>query len=124
MMVIISLGCICVARKRCRWPAASKVPCHFGANCCQKSSTEQNSSSILISEPPGDKHWFSSVLYLTRKGSLSRTHVILNGQSRTFALREAQLALKKRGLQPYYWGAFICQGNPGALLPEAAAAPH
>src|SRR6266571_7440286 len=76
MMVIISLGYICVGRKRSRCPAASKEWCQFGANCCQKSSTEQNSSSILIAEPPEDKHWFSSLLYLIRYGSLSRTHVI------------------------------------------------
>src|SRR6266571_1541531 len=75
MMVIISLGYIWVGRKRSRCPAASKEWCQFGANCCQKSSTEQNSSSILIAEPPEDKHWFSSLLYLIRYGSLSRTHV-------------------------------------------------
>jgi len=40
---------------------------------------------------------------------------ILNGQSRAEALREAQLALKKRYPHPWYWGAFICQGEPGPL---------
>ena len=29
------------------------------------------------------------------------------------ALREAQLALKAKYPDPLYWGAFICQGNPG-----------
>jgi tetratricopeptide (TPR) repeat protein len=40
---------------------------------------------------------------------------ILNGQPRADALREAQLALKARYPDPFYWGAFICQGNPGPL---------
>jgi CHAT domain-containing protein len=40
---------------------------------------------------------------------------ILNGQSRAEALREAQLALKQRYPHPWYWGAFICQGDPGRL---------
>jgi CHAT domain-containing protein len=40
---------------------------------------------------------------------------ILNGQSRAGALREAQLALKKGFPHPWYWGAFICQGDPGPL---------
>jgi CHAT domain-containing protein len=41
---------------------------------------------------------------------------ILSGQPRADALREAQLAMKARYPQPYYWGAFICQGDPGPLL--------
>jgi tetratricopeptide (TPR) repeat protein len=40
---------------------------------------------------------------------------ILNGQSRAEALRKAQLALKERYPHPWYWGAFICQGDPGPL---------
>ena len=36
---------------------------------------------------------------------------LLSGQSRAEALREAQLALKENYPQPYYWGAFICQGD-------------
>ena len=40
---------------------------------------------------------------------------ILAGQGRADALREAQLALKARYPNPLYWGAFICQGNPGPL---------
>ncbi len=40
---------------------------------------------------------------------------LLAGKSRVSALREAQLALKKQGLHPYYWGAFICQRNPEPL---------
>ena len=40
---------------------------------------------------------------------------ILNGASRAEALRQAQLALKQKYPEPYYWGAFICQGEPGPL---------
>lgn len=40
---------------------------------------------------------------------------ILAGQSPADALREAQLAMKTRYPHPYYWGAFICQGDPGPL---------
>jgi CHAT domain-containing protein len=38
-----------------------------------------------------------------------------SGQDRSDALREAQLAMKERYPQPLYWGAFICQGEPGPL---------
>lgn len=40
---------------------------------------------------------------------------ILSGQSRSEALRSAQLAMKAKHSNPYYWGAFICQGNPSSL---------
>jgi CHAT domain-containing protein/tetratricopeptide (TPR) repeat protein len=40
---------------------------------------------------------------------------ILDGQPRAAALREAQLALKAQYPNPFYWGAFICQGDPGPL---------
>jgi CHAT domain-containing protein/tetratricopeptide (TPR) repeat protein len=40
---------------------------------------------------------------------------ILAGQPRADALREAQLAMKAKYPHPFYWGAFICQGNPGSL---------
>jgi CHAT domain-containing protein len=40
---------------------------------------------------------------------------ILAGQPRAEALRQAQLALKAQYPDPYYWGAFICQGEPGPL---------
>ena len=42
-------------------------------------------------------------------------HRLLAGQSRADALREAQLALKARYPEPWYWGGFICQGNPNPL---------
>ena len=40
---------------------------------------------------------------------------VLAGEPRALALRAAQLALKARYDDPYYWGAFICQGDPGPL---------
>jgi CHAT domain-containing protein len=40
---------------------------------------------------------------------------LLDGEPRDEALRQAQLALKARHSHPYYWGAFICQGEPGPL---------
>jgi CHAT domain-containing protein len=39
-------------------------------------------------------------------------HRILAGQSCVDALRKAQLAMKATYQHPYYWGAFICQGDP------------
>ena len=41
---------------------------------------------------------------------------LLSGKPRAEALREAQLAMKEKYSNPYYWGAFICQGNPGPML--------
>ena len=44
---------------------------------------------------------------------------ILAGQPCADALREAQLALKQQyPQQPFYWGAFICQGDPARLPPS------
>jgi CHAT domain-containing protein len=40
---------------------------------------------------------------------------ILAGQSRSGALRQAQLALKESFPDPRCWAAFICQGDPRAL---------
>jgi CHAT domain-containing protein len=40
---------------------------------------------------------------------------LLSGKPRAEALREAQLAMKEKYPDPYYWGAFICQGNPGQM---------
>jgi CHAT domain-containing protein/tetratricopeptide (TPR) repeat protein len=40
---------------------------------------------------------------------------ILGGAPRDSALRAAQLAIKKKYPEPLYWGAFICQGDPGPL---------
>jgi CHAT domain-containing protein len=40
---------------------------------------------------------------------------LLADKPRAEALREAQHELKKRYPNPFYWGAFICQGDPGPL---------
>jgi CHAT domain-containing protein/tetratricopeptide (TPR) repeat protein len=40
---------------------------------------------------------------------------ILSGQPRADALRAAQLALRSRYPDPFFWGAFVCQGDPGPL---------
>ncbi len=40
---------------------------------------------------------------------------ILKGEPRADALRNAQLTIKAEYPDPYYWGAFICQGDPGPL---------
>jgi CHAT domain-containing protein/tetratricopeptide (TPR) repeat protein len=37
---------------------------------------------------------------------------LLQGQARSKALRGAQLALRCQYPDPYFWGAFICQGDP------------
>jgi CHAT domain-containing protein len=40
---------------------------------------------------------------------------LLAGAPRGAALREAQRGLMARYGSPYYWGAFICAGNPAAI---------
>ena len=45
---------------------------------------------------------------------------VLEGQPRAEALRQAQLSMKTKYPNPYYWGAFICQGDPHAM-PSAIA---
>jgi CHAT domain-containing protein len=40
---------------------------------------------------------------------------LLAGRGRAAALREAQLAMKDKYSDPFYWGAFICQGDPSPL---------
>ena len=37
------------------------------------------------------------------------------GEPRGSAFRAAQLAMRARSPDPYYWGAFICQGDPGPM---------
>ena len=45
---------------------------------------------------------------------------LLKKTSRAEALRQAQLAIKAIHPHPFYWGAFLCLGNPGPLgVPEA-----
>jgi len=41
---------------------------------------------------------------------------ILAGESRVGALYKAQLAIRSRYPHPFYWGAFICEGNPGSFV--------
>ena len=43
---------------------------------------------------------------------------ILGGETCAEALRSAQLQLKSRYANPFYWGAFICQGDPETRLDE------
>jgi len=40
---------------------------------------------------------------------------VLEGRPRAEALREAQLEIKAASPEPLFWGAFISQGDPGAL---------
>jgi CHAT domain-containing protein len=47
---------------------------------------------------------------------------LLAGRPRAEALREAQLASKASHPDPFYWGAFICQGDPGPL--DSSPAPR
>jgi CHAT domain-containing protein/tetratricopeptide (TPR) repeat protein len=47
---------------------------------------------------------------------------LLEGQPRAEALREAQLAMKAKHPNPFYWSAFICQGDPG-MLPSPNFSP-
>lgn len=50
---------------------------------------------------------------------------LLTGMSCSEALREAQLALKERYQNPYYWAAFICQGDPRPIrLPLNRSTNH
>jgi CHAT domain-containing protein len=46
---------------------------------------------------------------------------LLAGEPRAEALRQAQLAMKARYPDPFYWGAWICQGEPGALTGHSGA---
>ncbi len=40
---------------------------------------------------------------------------VLAGEPRAVALRRSQLEIKQRHPHPFFWGAFICQGEPGPL---------
>jgi CHAT domain-containing protein/Tfp pilus assembly protein PilF len=48
---------------------------------------------------------------------------LLRGEPRAEALRGAQLAMKKKHHDPFCWGAFICQGDPGPL-PLLGSVPY
>jgi CHAT domain-containing protein len=41
--------------------------------------------------------------------------LLIPAKPRADALREAQLEMKRIYPNPYFWGAFICQGNPGPI---------
>jgi CHAT domain-containing protein len=45
------------------------------------------------------------------------------GQGRSEALREAQKKLRAENPRPRYWGAFICQGEPGPMPPTGPGEP-
>jgi CHAT domain-containing protein/tetratricopeptide (TPR) repeat protein len=45
-------------------------------------------------------------------------HYLLDGWPRVEALRESQLTMKAKYAYPYFWGAFICQGDPSPLPPR------
>jgi CHAT domain-containing protein len=45
---------------------------------------------------------------------------ILEGQARSETLRKAQLSMKAKYRHALYWGAFICQGDPGPLIEKEA----
>ncbi|MEA1946267.1 MAG: CHAT domain-containing tetratricopeptide repeat protein [Thermodesulfobacteriota bacterium] len=40
---------------------------------------------------------------------------ILTGEPRAQALKNAQMSIRSKHPHPFYWGAFICQGDPGPL---------
>ena len=40
---------------------------------------------------------------------------LMSGEGRAEALRQAQLTMKAKHPDPFYWGAFICQGDPSPL---------
>jgi CHAT domain-containing protein len=48
---------------------------------------------------------------------------ILEGHPREEALRQAQLAVKETYPEPFYWAAFICQGDPGPLRKKIKRSP-
>lgn len=44
-------------------------------------------------------------------------------ERRAEALWQAQLTMKQKHPEPYYWGAFICQGEPGPLIVNSEDKP-
>ena len=40
---------------------------------------------------------------------------VAEGRTCSAAVREAQLAMKMKYPAPYFWGAFICHGNPNSI---------
>lgn len=54
--------------------------------------------------------------YSEREFMVDFSQRLLNGTPHAEALRQAQLEFNKKHLEPRFWGAFICQGDPGPLL--------
>ena len=50
----------------------------------------------------------------TRELMVDLYNRMASGQSISNALRQAKLMMKQKYLDPFYWGAFICQGNPNS----------
>ena len=48
---------------------------------------------------------------------------VLSGEGVADALRQAQLTVKEKYPDPYFWGAFICLGNPGPLTARTGSPP-
>ena len=46
---------------------------------------------------------------------------LMDGTPRADALRQAQMAIREREPSPFWWGAFICLGDPGPLPPVTRA---
>jgi CHAT domain-containing protein len=44
-------------------------------------------------------------------------HRVLTGQACADAMRDAQVAMKSKYPDPYFWGAFIFQGDPSLSIP-------
>jgi len=47
---------------------------------------------------------------------------LLRGEPRAEALRRAQLEMKEKHPDPFYWGAFVCQGEHRRLPEHELAA--
>lgn len=41
---------------------------------------------------------------------------LLDGQGRSRALHQAQLAVGRKYENPFYWAAFVCEGEAGPLV--------
>ncbi|GAK58583.1 tetratricopeptide TPR_2 repeat protein [Candidatus Vecturithrix granuli] len=51
----------------------------------------------------------------TQKLMVDFYQLLLKGEPHAEALRNVQLAMKAKYPHPFYWGAFICQGDPTPL---------
>jgi len=49
---------------------------------------------------------------------------LLTGEGKAEALRNAQLAMKVNYPDPYYWGAFVCLGEPGPINRSDGSLAH